>query len=249
MSSSGPASASGSAPHDFGSGPSLPSYRCNEPGFNIEILDSELSCADLPAGTAVNVDLECMAFSQEGGGLEATPATGCDGTCEVLAGATVSVFVPGIDLPEALDVAGSTCGYLWARGVAEPSGCQWDNLSLFHADGRLALMLGNGVLGEGSPVVLPLPSDIPVRVVELSAGFLEQTTCGERSDMVCANAGWRQLEFAATMMPALPDGSAASAELSGQALSVFNWGIQLDRQCETHGRWAVVEAGRESLFE
>lgn len=247
---SGAASNSSTSPQDEGTGDPMPSYPCDENGFDIELADPGVACDR--AGEPLNVDMQCMIFNEQLGGLEATPATGCSvDSCIPTGGPSLTVSVTGVDLERAVNLAESPCGFMWARGVADAGSCQWDTLSLFHADGGLALILGNRIQGDDAGNSLPVPGE-GTNLVQLSASLLDDATpCGQPAAMPCAGAGpgWRTVEFSVTPTPALPDGLPVSASFLSQDLSLFNWGLQRDRQCIERGRWAVVEAGQESVFE
>lgn len=236
---------------DSSTGPSRPTYSCGEEGFDIEITRPAIDCGMLPSGQGLNVNLDCMFFSETNSGLAAAPATGCGtGACVPSGPADTILTVPGIALAQALELPDTPCGYLWARGTVLGGECRWDTLSLFHADEEIALILSNAIESTSTENVLPLPNDgDSIPLVPYSADVLAPATCGDRTDKLCASSGWRAFEFAETPEPAAPDGVPVSALHGDQDLSVFNWGLQFDRQCVRHGRWAVVEAGQEWVLD
>ena len=242
---------SDTASEDSSTGPTTPNYTCDEEGFDIQLTRPGIDCETLPAGQGINVSFECMIFSETDTGLTAAPATGCEkGACVPSAPAGIAVSVPGVDLAGALEVGDSPCGYLWARGTVVAGECRWGTLSLFRANEEFALILGGGIGDNGEETFLPLPGgggNVPV--VPYSAATLGPTTCGGRTDEFCAAAGWKEFRFSETQTAAAPDGVPGSAIHGDQDLTIFNWGLQLDRQCDMHGRWAVVEAGQEWVLD
>lgn len=231
-----------------------PGFECRSEAFEVQLTASEIDCESLMEDAVVQFELQCMQLSFSGNELEGTPATGCGlGSCETTAGGpTLTASVEGVDLAGAMGTPPPGCGFVWASGRESDGDCQWANLSLFRVDASIAVMLGNGITGGGRVLLLPLPSlsggsleVVPIRVSNLEPA----TSCGGPDVMVCADAGWHQLEFSEPPMNTPPGGLASPAMLGPQALSVFNWGLRVDHQCREHGRWAVVDAETDWIFD
>lgn len=231
-----------------------PSFAC-ERRFEIEASSPELSfqCDQAPVGTLVYDNLGCKAISFEDGTIAANDATGCltAGCFAMAGGPPQTISVDGVDLEELFGKhEGLPCALIeiTARVTGDDGTCVVEHVSLFQDDGALVGILGNTIPID-APSIYAVPSNDEgmATIVTLEMPPHPGVPCGDGLDE-CDASGWRDLVFDGGV-PAGPDGTPVSSMFVGQALSVFNWGLQIDTDCSPRGRWAIVPQGNEWIFE